>query len=45
MKCWSTAKNMVESGQTTYDELEKLGLIDVLESPFAKALREAREKQ
>lgn len=41
MKCYSTAKKTVESGTTTWDRLEELGLVLRKEDPFTKALNDA----
>lgn len=35
--CYSIAKKMIESKQTTWEELEKLGLIRPTEDPFTKS--------
>lgn len=43
MKCYSTAKKLVESGKTTWDKLEEMGLCRQKEDAFLKAFEEKND--
>ncbi len=42
MRCYSTAKKMVEAGRTTWGQLEQLGLIEMGKDAFTKAFEQKR---
>lgn len=43
MICVSKAKKLVESGQTTWEELEAVGLVQLPEDSFTKAFKQKKE--
>ena len=43
MKCYSEAKKMVEAGDTSWQQLEELGLVRGKSSPFLSGYRKASE--
>lgn len=46
MSCYSKAKKAVESGQTTWDALEKMGLCrSYVIDPFTAAFEQAKQEQ
>jgi hypothetical protein len=46
MNCHSKAKKMIESGKTSWEELERLGLArgQSIDDPFTRSLEAARRK-
>ena len=46
MNCYSKAKKMVESKQTTWEELESMGMVEPkAEDKFTKLFNEKKAKQ
>lgn len=43
MKCYSVAKKMVQDGETTWEELSRMGLVEEV-SPFRVAYLEKKEQ-
>jgi hypothetical protein len=44
MKCYSSAKKLVESGKTTWGHLAEMGLAKQEETAFERAFREKQSK-
>lgn len=43
VKCYSAAKRMVESGESTWEELQRMSLAKLEETPFEQAFKSVKE--